>query len=158
MEANLLIAAVSGLLGAAIMTILMYLLKGAGFKLDIPYLLGTAFFDPGRRTGIYISGIVLHLLIGAGWGLFYVFTLTAMVLTPNWPAGILYGFAHGIFIGTIMGNLGAIHPRIGEDKPISDPGILGRRWGASTPYQVLGLHVIYGVCTLGIYYRWMFGG
>lgn len=157
MEANLLIAAISGFIGAIILTLLIYLLKMAGQDLDIPYLIGTRFVGVENESKIYTTGILLHLLIGAGWGVLYVILLTAMVVEPNWAAGILWGFAHGIFVGAMMGIIADTHPYIGEGKPIEYPGILGRKWGTFMPYWILGLHIIYGVCTLSIYNWWMFG-
>ena len=157
MEANLLIAALSGFIGALILTLLIYLLKVSGQKLDIPYLIGTRFVDARNKSQVYTVGITLHLLIGAGWGILYVFLLTAMVVTPNWPAGILWGLGHGIFIGSIMGMLADTHPAIGEGKLIDDPGIMGRSWGKLIPYWLLALHIIFGVCTLSIYHYLVFG-
>lgn len=157
MEANLLIAALSGFIGAVILTLLIYLLKASGQSLDIPYLIGTRFVDPTNKARVYTIGIALHLLIGAGWGVLYVFLLTAMVVTPNWPAGILWGLGHGIFIGSMMGILADTHPAIGEGKPLVDPGIMGESWGTLIPYYVLGLHIIYGACTLTIYHQLMTG-
>lgn len=156
MEANLLIAAFSGFIGALILTGLIYLLKAIGQNVDLPYLIGTRFVNIEDRNKVYATGITLHLLIGAGWGVLYVILLTAMVVTPNWPAGILWGFAHGIFVGSMMGILADTHPYIGEDKPISDPGILGQNWGTLMPYWILGLHIVFGVITLGIYYNIVF--
>ena len=157
MEANLLLAALAGLIGAVILTLLMYLLKIFGYNLDIPYLIGTRFVDINKRGKVFATGISLHLLIGAGWGVLYVILLTAMAVTPNWPAGILWGFGHGIFVGSMMGILADTHPHIGEDKPISIPGILGHRWGTLMPYWILALHIIYGVCTLAIYHSMITG-
>lgn len=74
-----------------------------------------------------------------------------MGVNPNWPAGILWGFAHGIFTGVMMSTLSEDHPNIGEGKSISDPGILGRRWSNLMPYWILGLHIIFGVVTLLTY-------
>jgi len=157
MEANLLAAAFSGLVGAVILTLLMYLLKIFGHDLDIPYLIGSRFVNINKRGQVYTTGIILHLLIGAGWGVLYVVLLTAMVVTPNWPAGILWGFAHGIFVGSMMGILADTHPYIGEEQPIAHPGILGQRWGDLMPYWILGLHIIFGVCTLALYHQVVFG-
>lgn len=151
MEGNLLIGALAGFIGAAVLTALIYLLKKSGDNVDIPYLLGTMFVDMQNRSAVYVTGILLHLLIGAGWGILYIILLTAMRVTPHWPAGILWGFAHGIFVGVIMGNLTQNHPYVGENKPIPDPGILGRRWGDRVPYWILGLHIIFGVVTLTVY-------
>ncbi|PAU93491.1 hypothetical protein CK503_12225 [Aliifodinibius salipaludis] len=157
MEVNLLIAAISGFIGALILTLLIYLLKLFGQDLDIPYLIGTQFVDIQNKTKVYVVGILLHLLIGAGWGVLYVVLLTAMVVTPNWPAGILWGFGHGIFVGAMIGIIADTHPYIGEDKPINSPGILGREWGTLMPYWILGIHIIFGVCTLSIYHWWLTG-
>lgn len=150
-EANLLLAALSGFVGAIILTTLIYLLKNANYNVDIPYLLGTMFADIKDKQTVYIIGVILHLLIGAFWGVLYVILLTASHIPPNWPAGILWGFAHGIFVGVIMGNLTQNHPYVGEGKPIPDPGILGSGWGDLVPYWILGLHVIFGVVTLTTY-------
>lgn len=155
MEANLFLGAVGGFVGALIMTILIYLLKAAGHNIDIPYLLGSRFLDIDNNSGVYMLGIVLHLVAGVAWGILYVFMVTAMAVTPNWPIGILWGFGHGIFVGVLMGILAENHPYIGEGKPISDPGILGSRWSTATPYLVLLLHVIFGASTLGFYHYLM---
>lgn len=155
MEANLLLGGFGGLVGAVVMTILIYLLKATGHNIDIPYLLGTRFLNIENRGGVYALGIVLHLIAGALWGILYVFMITAMAVTPNWPIGILWGFGHGIFIGVMMGILSENHPYVGEGKPISDPGILGSRWSTATPYLVLILHIIFGATTLGCYHYLM---
>lgn len=155
MEANLLLGALSGLVGAAVLTLLIYLLGGMGVKIDIPWLLGSRFIDPSNKAGVYGLGITLHLVAGAGWGVLYVFLLTAMVVRPDWPAGILWGFAHGIFVGVLMSTLSENHPHIGSGKAVGNPGILGRRWGKKVPYFLLFLHIIFGVVTLG-FYDWLF--
>lgn len=157
MEVNLFIAALAGFIGAIILTLLIYLFKLVGFNLDIPYLIGTRFVDITNTTQVYMVGISLHLLIGAGWGLLYVILLTAMGITPDWPVGMLWGFAHGIFIGAMMGILAETHPAIGNGKAIPDPGIMGRSWGTLIPYCILGFHIIYGAFTLAIYHYVVFG-
>jgi hypothetical protein len=81
--------------------------------------------------------------------------ISAMAVTPNWPIGILWGFGHGIFIGVLMGILSENHPHIGEGKAISNPGILGRKWGVAIPYLFLALHVIYGASAMAIYHQMM---
>ena len=150
-EGNLLLGALAGVLGTVVITLLLLPLRTAGHTLDIPYLLGSRFIDPANKTKLYLAGYVLHLIAGAAWGAMYILTLTAMGITPNWPAGILWGFAHGIFIGVMMSTVAEQHPQIGEGKPISDPGILGSNWSSLMPYIVLGAHVVFGVITLLTY-------
>lgn len=155
MEANLITGAFAGLIGAVILTLLIYLLKSMGYSIDLPYLLGSRFIDINNTSSVYSLGVILHLLIGAGWGILYVFMISAMAVTPNWPIGILWGFGHGIFIGVLMGILSENHPHIGEGKAISNPGILGRKWGVAIPYLFLALHVIYGASAMAIYHQMM---
>lgn len=154
-EGNLLLGAIAGLIGTAFMTLLMYILKAAGQKLDFPYLLGSRFVAIENKSKIYSIGLLLHFLAGAAWGAMYVLTLTAIGFEANWPAGILWGFAHGIFIGVVMSTIAEDHPNIGKGKAIEDPGILGSNWGVLMPYWILGLHVIFGIVTL-ISYQLMF--
>ncbi|MGD8748803.1 MAG: hypothetical protein PVI44_10075 [Balneolaceae bacterium] len=153
MDVNLLIAALSGFIGAIILTLLIYLLKLFGQDVDIPYLIGIRFVNIEHKTKAYLVGILLHLIIGAGWGVLYVTLLRGLAITINWPAGILWGFAHGVFTGTMLGILAESHPYIGAGKPISEPGIMGSNWGTLIPYWILGLHVIFGASSLAIYYR-----
>lgn len=152
MEANLLIAAGAGFLGALVMTMAIYGFKSAGVSLDIPYLLGSRIMPSADSSTILITGNILHLVLGALWGVVYVFILTAMQVTPNWPAGILFGFAHGIFIGVMISTLSENHPHIGEGKAFSDPGMFGSEWGEQIPYVLLGLHILFGIVTLGLYH------
>ena len=154
-EANLFLGAFAGLLGAVIMTILIYLLKAFDYDLDIPYLLGSRFLPIENRGSVYTLGIILHLLAGTGWGALYVFMITAMAVTPNWPIGILWGFGHGIFVGVLMGILSENHPHIGEGRAMSDPGIMGHRWGTAIPYLVLLVHVVFGASSMYIYHLMM---
>lgn len=152
MAENLLLAAISGLGGAAVMTVFIYIFKASGQDLDIPLLLGSRFLSLENRMNVYVVGLLLHLLSGTFWGAMYVYFLAAMRITPNWPAGILFGFAQGIFIGAVIGFLAESHPNIGEGKEMSDPGMFGARWGTGIPYVLLITHVIYGVTTLSIYH------
>ena len=155
MHVNLWVAAYSGFIGAIILTVLIYLLKLFGQQVDIPYLIGTYVVDIQNKKKVYTVGIILHLLIGALWGIIYVSLMKGLAITTNWPAGILWGFAHGVFMGSMMGIMAESHPYIGKDKPISDPGIMGREWGTLVPYWILGLHVIFGATTLLIYHHFV---
>ena len=152
MEANFFLAALSGFLGALILTALIYTLKASGQRLDIPYLIGTRFIDPVHSSQVYLLGNLLHLVIGALWGILYVFMISAMAVTPNWPIGILWGLGHGIFVGAMMGIIADSHPAIGAGKPIDDPGIMGSSWGTLIPYWILALHIIFGASSMGIYH------
>ncbi len=151
LEANLLLGALSGIIGAIVITVLIYLLRIAGTEVDLPYLMGSFFVDISNKTKVYVVGIALHIIIGGIWGLIYVGTQAGIGINPGWATGLLWGFTHGIFVGVLMGTIGESHPHIGENKTISDPGILGSRWSALMPYLIIGLHVIFGVITMLTY-------
>jgi hypothetical protein len=151
---QLLLAALSGFIGAIVLTLLIYLVKIDGRYLDIPYMLGSRFVGIDNKSRVYLVGISLHLLIGAAWGVLYVILITAMAVIPDWPIGILWGFTHGVFVGSMIGIIADTHPYIGEGKPVSDPGIMGQNWGTLMPYWILFIHIIFGVCTL-IIYNWL---
>jgi|SRR5699024_10165109 len=150
-EANLLLAILAGIIAAAIITILIYILKALGRNLDLPYLLGTYFIDIDNRSKVYTTGIIIHILIGGIWGFVYMVTILGLGIQPVWTVGILWGFAHGIIAGVLMTSVSQTHPYVGDGKPIPDPGILGSRLGAVEPYLVLGLHVIFGIITVFTY-------
>lgn len=155
MDANLWIAAKAGVTATVVMTLLIYLFKLGNINIDIPYLLGSRFNDPSNTGGVYTVGLFLHFLIGAFWGILYIFLMTGMALEPNWSWGMLWGFAHGIFMGVIMGTMARNHPHIGKDKALSDPGMFGNRWGPYVPYILLLIHVVYGLL-VGYMYDYMF--
>lgn len=154
MDGNILYGVIAGVLGTAVITLLLYAVKIGGHRLDIPFLLGSRVTDINKRPKVYATGFILHFLAGAAWGAMYILTLTAMGVPPNWPAGILWGFAHGIFVGVVMSTMADTHPYIGKGKPIADPGMLGHRWSELMPYWILGVHIIFGVSMLLIY-RWL---
>ncbi|MGM0586906.1 MAG: hypothetical protein ACQETE_00685 [Bacteroidota bacterium] len=151
-------AAAAGLVSAVVMMILIALVQVGGYRLDFPYLLGSRIVGVDNKVTTYTVGAVLHLLVGVFWGMLYVILMAGMNLTPNWPAGLLWGFAHGIFVGVLMSTATRKHPHVGEGQEIGDPGMLGRRWSPAMPYWVLVLHMIYGGVTLYLYHLWVFAG
>lgn len=149
--ANLLWAMVAGMIAAVLLVLLIRLLKAAGRNLDLPYLLGSYFVDISNRSKVYVAGTIIHIVIGGVWGFVYLVTMLGLSIEPTWVVGILWGFAHGIIAGVLMGTISQTHPYVGEGKPIPDPGILGSRLGTFEPYLVLGLHVIFGIVTIYVY-------
>jgi len=149
--ANLFLAAVSGLVGAIVLTVLVYIFSGVGIKMDIPYLLGTRFSKSDSKSQAYIVGIILFLLIGAFWGFFYVTLMMGLSELPSWEFGLLYGFGHGFFMGVIISTFADSHPKVGEGKLIPDPGMFGANWGALVPAAIIIAHMIFGVITIFTY-------
>lgn len=151
MTANLLYAVLSGLTGAVGMLILMYLIIAGGFRLDIPYLIGSRHVDPDHHGRTYTLGVALFLIIGVIWGVLYIILMMGMVEAPQWWLGMLFGAAHGFFAGVLLSTYADTHPLVGEEKLIPDPGMFGSRWGESIPFLIILLHVVFGLITILIY-------
>jgi hypothetical protein len=139
--------------GLAATLVLSTLLRGAqvvGFtRIDIPFMLGTAFTPDREHAKVY--GYALHLLNGWIFALFYV----ALFQTAG-QAGILFGAligaAHAAFVLIVaLPVLPAFHPRMASEgwgpeptQQLEPPGNLGLNYGLTTPIATLAAHVVYG--------------
>jgi len=155
LTANLLLGALSGLFGAVVMTLCIYVLNKSGVHFDILYLIGTRFVDPRQKSKAYTVGTIVHLLIGALWGVLYIILIMGMSEIPRWTLGLLFGFAHGFFSGIILSTVADANPNVGNGKAISDPGMFGNRWGKSVPFYIFVVHMVFGLVTV-ISYNWMY--
>jgi hypothetical protein len=119
-------------------------------RIDLPFLLGTAFTADRARAGAL--GYVLHFLFGLLFaGLYYA--IFATLDEPGWWLGALLGVLHATFAGTALVNLllPLVHPRMGSalsdasDAPLLEPpGFLLLNYGTRTPLVMLVVHVAYG--------------
>src|SRR5215211_3705767 len=102
-------------------------------RMDLPFLLGTAFSTD--RTRAKALGYLLHFL-----------------------AGTVFGLVHGLFSGTALVNilLPLIHPRMGTPFTaapsvalLEPPGFMMLNYGPRTPLSSLVAHVAYGTVVGG---------
>jgi hypothetical protein len=119
-------------------------------RMDIPFLLGTAFFSDRARAKAV--GYMLHFAFGLLFALAY-YALFRTIGEASWWLGGLFGIAHALFAGTTLINvlLPAIHPRMGTATTAADaspllepPGFLLMNYGTTTPVVTLVVHVVYG--------------
>jgi hypothetical protein len=119
-------------------------------RMDIPFLLGSAFFSD--RTRAKVAGYLLHFAFGLLFALVY-YALFRAIGEASWWLGGLFGIAHALFAGTTLINvlLPAIHPRMGTAMTAADaspllepPGFLLLNYGVSTPIVTLVVHLVYG--------------
>jgi hypothetical protein len=124
-------------------------------RIDLPFLLGTAFTrDRARAKAL---GYLLHLAAGEGFALVY-YAIFAALGTSGWLLGALLGLLHGIISATAVVNilLPVVHPRMGSalsaahSSPLLEPpGFLLRNYGRGTPIATLLAHVAYGAVVGG---------
>ena len=124
-------------------------------RMDIPFLLGTAFTtDRVRAKAI---GYVLHLFFGQVFAFIY-YAIFLILDESGFALGALFGLVHGFFVVTTLVNvlLPVVHPRMGDLYSAADaspllerPGFLMLNYGRTTPAVTLAVHVIYGAIVGG---------
>jgi hypothetical protein len=145
-------ALVGGFLGTVVLT--TTLRAASEFQLtrmDIPFLLGTAFSDDRRRAKAI--GYVLHFLAGLVFALMY-WVAFRVLGESSWWLGGLFGLAHVAFAGSALVNvlLPVVHPRMGthatsaRSTPLLEPpGFMLVNYGRRTPFVAILAHVAYGM-------------
>ena len=119
-------------------------------RMDIPFLLGTAFTEDRSRARVV--GYALHFVAGLVFALIYYAVFTALG-RAGWQLGMLFGLVHALFAGTALVNvlLPAIHPRMGtphsaaNSSPLLEaPGFMLLNYGRATPVVSIVAHLAYG--------------
>lgn len=124
-------------------------------RIDLPFLLGTAFVaDPGRARAL---GYALHFLAGVCFALIYYAVFVA-IGEASWWLGALFGVLHALFAGTALVNLllPLFHPRMATGGSAADstpllepPGFLLLNYGLNTPVVMVIAHIVYGAIVGG---------
>ena len=124
-------------------------------RMDLPFLLGTAFTS--ERTRAKALGYVLHFLVGLGFALIY-YAIFLAIGHSGWWLGAIFGLAHGLFSGTALVDtlLPLIHPRMGTRSTaapsvalLEPPGFMMLNYGVRTPLVSLTAHVAFGALVGG---------
>ena len=124
-------------------------------RIDIPFLLGTAFSTD--RTRAKVVGYALHFAAGLLFAMVY-YALFVTLNRSGWGLGTAFGAFHGVFAGTTVVNilLPFIHPRMGtpttaaNSTPLLEPpGFMLLNYGRSTPVVTLVAHMAYGALVGG---------
>lgn len=119
-------------------------------RIDLPFLLGTAF--SGDRIRARAIGYALHFLFGLLFAGAYYLAFEAFG-AAGWGLGGLLGAVHAAFAGTALVNvlLPLVHPRMGTSftsaasAPLLEPpGFMLLNYGRSTPIAMVVTHVVYG--------------
>lgn len=126
-------------------------------RMDIPFLLGTAFCS--NRDRAKWIGALIHIINGWIFAFVYIQAFESVKLATFW-FGAIIGIAHSAFVLTIgMAILPSFHPRMAseEDGPqptrmLEPPGFLALHYGTQTPIATVLSHLIYG-SILGFFYH-----
>jgi hypothetical protein len=125
-------------------------------RIDLPFLLGTAFTADRRRAKAL--GYALHFVAGFAFALVYYAIFTA-VQTSGWWFGAGLGALHAAFVDTALVNLllPLVHSRMGSSDTgatsvplLEPPGFLMLNYGPQTPLVSLLAHLGYGALVGGL--------
>jgi hypothetical protein len=144
-------AVVGGLVGTIVLTTVLRAASEAGLtRMDIPFLLGTAFSED--RVRAKLIGYALHFVFGLVFALGY-WAVFATLDQSGALLGALLGLLHALFAGTALVNviLPAVHPRMGTgfdaagSSPLLEPpGFMLTNYGRRTMLMMIAAHVAYG--------------
>jgi hypothetical protein len=124
-------------------------------RIDLPFLLGTAF--TANRLRAKALGYGLHFAAGLGFALVYYAIFVAIDRT-GWWLGAIFGFVHALFAGTALVNLllPLIDPRMGSPLTganattlLEPPGFMLLNYGPQTPIATIVAHIAYGALVGG---------
>ena len=124
-------------------------------RIDLPFLLGTA-FTPNRARAKAL-GYALHFLAGFGFALVY-YAIFVAIDRSGWWLGAIFGLVHALFAATALVNLllPLVHPRMGSPLTganttvlLEPPGFLMLNYGLQTPLANVVAHVAYGALVGG---------
>jgi hypothetical protein len=124
-------------------------------RIDLPFLLGTAF--TANRLRAKALGYALHFLAGFVFAVAY-YAIFVAIDRSGWWLGALFGFFHALFAATALVNLllPLVHPRMGSSLTganttalLEAPGFLKLNYGLQTPLVNIVAHVAYGALVGG---------
>jgi hypothetical protein len=124
-------------------------------RMDLPFLLGTAF--TANRVRAKALGYALHFVAGLVFALVY-YAIFAAIGKSGWWLGALFGLLHAVFAATALVNilLPLVHPRMGSTLTgantttlLEQPGFLMLNYGLQTPIANVIAHIAYGAIVGG---------
>ena len=146
---NIIGAIVAGIVATGLMSLaLAGAPRMAMPKIDFVGLLGTLFSARENR----IVGWVLHFFFGVLFAIIYAAVWSLGIISPGVTEGLLFGVAHWLIAGFLIGFLSAIHAGI-RTGTVKDPGRYLRNLDASMGFfGGLMSHIVYGL-TVGLVYN-----
>jgi hypothetical protein len=140
-----------GFLGTLVLTTALRAASEFGLtRMDLPFLLGTAFSEDRRRAKAI--GYGLHFIAGQIFALLY-YAMFSAINESGWLLGALFGLVHASVAGSALVNIlvPALHPRMGTPNTpaasnplLEPPGFMMLNYGPSTPLVNVVVHIVYG--------------
>ncbi len=141
-------AIVAGLVGTIIISMVMLMAPKMGMpKMAIWEMLGAMFSSDGNMA----LGWVIHLMMGAVFGLVYAVLWAAGIGSSSVVGGLIFGIVHWLVVGLMMGGMPMMHAGI-KAGTASAPGVYMLNNGGMKSFMggLMG-HAIFGVVVALIY-------
>jgi len=139
---NILAAIVSGVVGTAVMTMVMVMAPKMGMpKMDIIGMLGTMFSKDSNRA----MGGGMHLMMGIIFALIYAVLWNAGIGSATVVGGLIFGVVHWLISGLMMGGVPMMHAGV-KAGTVTAPGIYMTNSGGMMSFMggLIG-HAIFGI-------------
>ncbi|MEN8172387.1 MAG: DUF6789 family protein [Chloroflexota bacterium] len=145
---NVLAAVLAGLIGTVVITMLMAMAPKMGMpKMDMVGILGSMFGAPGNRG----LGLLIHLMMGAVFGLIYAALWSAGVGSLTAVGGIVFGIVHWLAAGMMMAPMSMMHAGI-KSGALPAPGAYMLKNGGMKAFMggLVG-HAVFGLVVALVY-------
>ena len=163
-------AILAGLVGGAVMAIMLYmgiLMLPQQVKMNLFMMLGSMMLPVGAAA--FVMGAMVHAGLSVVFGLIHgaVFAV-ADIDSAEAAWGLLFGLVHWAAVGIVFGIMPMMHPRIRYDGPrlipqasgsqelLDPPGFFALSYPPMTAMGSLVLHLVFGVI-VGALYGWWAG-
>jgi hypothetical protein len=148
----------AGLMGGAVMALVLYLglaVAPKQVRLDLFYIFGTMLLPRGEAAIAYLAGAVAHAVVSVGlallYALFFYWIFSEGSNVVGW--GLLFGFIHWVVAGANLGVIGALHPLMAS-RELRRPGPFAVNYPKLTTVMLLFLHLVYGLMVGWLYTAW----
>jgi hypothetical protein len=148
-------AIVAGIVGASAMLVVIYGGRAMGMtRMDLLRTLATMVNPKAQGAAAYGIGLMMHLMMGAGFGLVHAGILHAFDPTSDGGAlglGVVIGVVHGALVTAAMPMMLTMgHPLV-KSGEIPAPGPFMTGFGRMTPLGMVMAHAVFGLVT-GVLY------
>lgn len=148
-------ALAAGVLGGVAFLVVVTMGLAVGMtRMNFLEVMGTMLVPKASKATVYVTGLAVHLMASAGFGLAHAGLLHAIGVTSvseaaGWDLAI--GVGHGVAILVMLPvMLTAMHPLV-RTGAIERPGVALTGFGAGTPIGSLMAHVVFGVLVGAVY-------
>ncbi|WP_412063347.1 hypothetical protein [Rubrivirga sp. IMCC45206] len=141
-------AFIAGVVGGAVMSVLLFVGRLLGMDVSIESMMGTMFLEPG--TLAFVVGLVMHLMLSGLIALAYAWGFETITKRASAGLGAAFSVVHVLVAGVVMGAMiPAVHRLIPEQ--MAGPGYFLSNHDAMGVAAFVMLHLVFGAIVGAMY-------